>query len=228
MGAWQYRQTLTTHQLDGDGKVIAKGTWKSIVRPGDPLPPEYTSKHMEGKISFFESGADEDGVASKKKSAKKKPKTESDLETNRAESAVAAVQKFKLRERYQWTRLPDEMLQGENVYVIAFAPKPRQKANSREERFFSLLAGKMWVSQNDFSVLKAQAALQAPCSLFWIIARVTTFEFTYQLLPNPNNRLLRLSKANAKTVVSFPIFSIRQKHWQTVDKYEPRTARGSK
>ena len=24
---WQYYQTLTTHQLDGDGKVVAKGTW---------------------------------------------------------------------------------------------------------------------------------------------------------------------------------------------------------
>ncbi|PYJ10422.1 MAG: hypothetical protein DMF06_06465, partial [Verrucomicrobia bacterium] len=33
---WQYQQTLTTHQLDSDGKVVAKGTWRSIVRPGDP------------------------------------------------------------------------------------------------------------------------------------------------------------------------------------------------
>ena len=46
---WQYYQTLTTHQLDGAGKVVAKGTWTSIVRPGDPGPLEYTAQSMEGK-----------------------------------------------------------------------------------------------------------------------------------------------------------------------------------
>jgi hypothetical protein len=39
------------------------------------------------------------------------------------------------------------------------------------------------------------------------------------------NRLLRLTKASAKTVVTFPFYSVRQKHWQTVDKYEPRIPR---
>lgn len=225
--AWQYQQTLTTHQVDRDGKVVAKGTWKSIVRPGDPRPPEYTFKSMEGKLSFFESGAEEEGTATDR-SAKKKPTTKSDLETNRAESAVAAVRKFNLRNRYQWRRLPDANLGGESAYVISFVPKLKQRAHSREERFFSLLAGKMWVSQSDFSVLKAEAALQSPCSLFWIIARVTTFQFTYELEPNPTgNRLLRRSKATARTVVTFPFYSVRQKHWQTVDQYEPRTPRGS-
>ena len=48
---WQYHQTLTTEQLDSAGNVIAKGTWKSIVRPGDPRPLEFTSEKMEGKLS---------------------------------------------------------------------------------------------------------------------------------------------------------------------------------
>ena len=56
---WQYHQTLTTHQLDGAGKVVAKGTWQSIVRPGDPRPLEYTRESMEGKLSFFKAGAEE-------------------------------------------------------------------------------------------------------------------------------------------------------------------------
>ncbi|MEO5721442.1 MAG: hypothetical protein ABIR71_08240 [Chthoniobacterales bacterium] len=224
LGPWQYHQTLTTQQLDADGKVVAKGTWKSIVRPGDPKPPEYTFKSMEGKLSFFASGSEEEGTG--KPPAKSKPKTESELETNRAESAVAAVRKYKLRERYQWKRLPDASMGGESAYVLSFAPKPNQKARTREERFFSLLAGKMWVSQSDYSTVKAEVALQTPCPLFWLIARVTTFRFTYELEPNPGNRLLRLSKASARTVVTFPFYSVRQKHWQTVDKYEPRGPRG--
>jgi hypothetical protein len=219
---WQYYQTLATRQLDSAGKVIAKGTWRSIVRPGDPQPLEYISKSLEGKLSFFEEGAEEQETA-------KSPapeKTTSKSEKNQAESAVEAVRKYDLRNRYLWKRLPDENVAGEGAYVISFEPKPKQNTRSREERFFSLLAGKLWVSRSDFTVLKAEAALQSPCRLFWIIARVTTFQSTYELEPaRGGNRLLRLSRATAKTVVTFPLHAVRQNHWLTVTKYEPRTPR---
>src|SRR2546423_8755511 len=52
---WQYYQTLTTHQLDSSGNVTARGTWQSIVRPGDLRPLEYVAERMEGKLSFFKS-----------------------------------------------------------------------------------------------------------------------------------------------------------------------------
>jgi hypothetical protein len=222
---WQYHQTLTTYQFDSDQKVIAKGTWRSIVRPGDPQPPEFTAKSMEGKLSFFEAGAEEPEAATKDPGAvqaKSKP------EKNQTESAVEAVRKYNLRDRYLWKRLPDEDAAGEGAYVIAFEPKPKQNTKSREERFFGLLAGKLWVSRTDFTVLKAEAALQSPCQLFWIIARVTAFQLNYEVEPvRAGNRLLRLTKASAKTVVTFPFSSVRQRHWQRVEKYEPRTPRGS-
>lgn len=221
---WQYYQTLTTHQLDGAGKVVAKGTWRSIVRPGDPKPLEYISESMEGKLSFFQAGTDESAPG--KTSGTPAPRTKAEPERNQAESAVEAVRKYNLRDRYIWKRLPDENVIGESAYVLSFQPKPNQNTSSREERFFSLLAGRLWISADDFTVLKAQAALQSPCQLFWIIARVTTFQLNYELEPlRTSNRLLRLSKASAKTVVTFPFFSVRQRHWQTVDKYEPRTPR---
>lgn len=223
---WQYHQTLTTHQLDGAGKVVAKGTWHSIVRPGDPRPLEYTRESMEGKLSFFKAGTEDTAPA--KTPGTPQPKTRVEPEKNQAESAVEAVRKYNLRDRYLWKRLPDEIAAGESAYVIAFEPKPKQNTRSREERFFGLLAGKLWVSRSDFTVLKAEAALQSPCQLFWIIARVTTFQVTYEVEPaRAGNRLLRLTKATAKTVVTFPFYSVRQRHWQTVEKYEPRTARRS-
>jgi hypothetical protein len=222
---WQYYQTLTTQQLDSAGKVVARGTWRSIVRPGDPQPLEYTAKSMEGKLSFFEAGNEEEETAPKNPGPSK---ATSRSENNQAESAVEAVRKYDLRNRYVWQRLPDENAAGEGAYVIAFEPKPKQSTRSREERFFGLLAGKLWVSRSDFSVLKADAALQSPCHLFWIIAQVTTFQMTYELEPARGvNRLLRLSRATAKTVVTFPFYSVRQKHWQTITKYEPRTPRRS-
>jgi hypothetical protein len=221
---WQYYQTLTTHQMDSSGKVVARGTWQSIVRPGDPRPLEYTAERMEGKLSFFK--AESSSSSSATPSPKSKPRDEKE-EKNQAESAVEAVRKYNLRDRYIWKRLPDETVAGEGAYVLAFEPKPRQNTRSREERFFGLLAGKLWVSKSDFIILKAEAALQSPCQLFWIIARVTTFQFTYILEPSRSPRLFRLSRATAKTVVSFPFYAIRQRHWLTTDKFEPRTARGT-
>src|SRR5205814_684174 len=127
---------------------------------------------------------------------------------------------------YDWKRLPDATTAGEEAYVLRFTPKPKQNTSTREERFFGLLAARMWVSKNDFTVLRAEGALQSPASLFWIIARVTTFRFTYKLEPaHGTNPLLRLSRATATTVVSFPFYKVRQKHWHSVDKYEPRMPR---
>jgi hypothetical protein len=226
---WQYYQTLTTHQLDSSGNVTARGVWQSIVRPGDPRPLEYVGERMEGKLSFFKSDSSS-GSASPSSSSSPSPKakpSDSTEEKNQSESAVAAVRKYNLRDRYNWKRLPDATVTGEPAYVIAFEPKPSQIARSREERFFSLLAGKLWVSSKDFIILKMEVALQSPCHLFWILAQVTTFKFTYVLEPSRGPRLFRLSRATAKTVVSFPFYAVRQKHWLTIDKYEPRTARGT-
>jgi hypothetical protein len=226
---WQYYQTLTTHQLDSSGNVTARGVWQSIVRPGDPRPLEYVGERMEGKLSFFKSES-ASSSASSPSSASSSPKSKpSELseEKNQSESAVEAVRKYNLRDRYNWKQLPDATVTGETAYVIAFEPKPNQVARSREERFFSLLAGKLWVSQKDFVILKMEVGLQSPCHLFWILARVTTFQFTYVLEPSRGPRLFRLSRATAKTVVSFPFYAVRQKHWLTIDKYEPRTARGT-
>lgn len=226
---WQYYQTLTTHQVDSSGNVIARGTWQSIVRPGDPRPLEYVGERMEGKLSFFKSessSASASPSSSSSPSPKSKPPDSTD-EKNQSESAVEAVRKYNLRERYNWKRLPDATVTGETAYVITFEPKPNQVAHSREERFFSLLAGKLWVSPKDFIILKMEVALESPCHLFWILARVTTFQFTYVLEPPRGPRLFRLSRATAKTVVSFPFYAVRQKHWLTIDKYEPRTARGT-
>jgi hypothetical protein len=226
---YQYYQTLTTHQFDSSGNVTARGVWQSIVRPGDPRPLEYVGERMEGKLSFFKSDSSSASASSPSASSSpsKSKAPEQATEKNQSETAVEAVHKYNLRDRYNWKRLPDETVTGESAYVISFQPKPNQVAHSREERFFSLLAGKLWVIRNDFAILKMDVALQSPCHLFWILAQVTTFKFTYVLEPSHGPRLFRLSRATAKTVVVFPFVAVRQKHWLTIDKYEPRTARGT-
>ncbi len=226
---WQYRQTLRTHQFDSGGKVTANGSWESIVRPGDPRPLEYTAESMEGRLSFFKAGAEEPRPDAKSSPAAK-PKAGSDHdEQNQAELAVEAVRKYNLRDRYIWKRLPNDTASGESAYVIAFEPKPNQNTRTREERFFGQLTGRLWVSRADSTVLKAEASLRAPAQLFWVIARVTKFRVSYNLAPDSGaGRLLRAAKATAQTVVAFPFYEVRQRHWLTMDRYEPRTPRGAK
>src|SRR6476620_10143590 len=133
---WQYHQTLITRQMDSAGNVVAHGTWQSIASPGDPRPLEYTSSHVEGKLSFFKAQTSSSPAPSGTKA------TKTPEEKNQIESAVEAVRKYNLRDRYYWKRLLDENVAGESAYVISFEPKPRQNTKSREERFFGLLAGR--------------------------------------------------------------------------------------
>src|SRR5687768_6741324 len=94
---WQYHQTLTTHQLDNTGKVTARGTWQSIVRPGDPRPLEYTAERMEGKISFFKSESSSSSATSSSAPPSATKSKSREEEKNQAESAVEAVRKYNLR-----------------------------------------------------------------------------------------------------------------------------------
>jgi hypothetical protein len=219
--SWQYHQTLTTHQFDSRGNVVAKGTWRSIVRPGDPKPLEYTAAHVEGKLSFFKASSEEQGVNSSPAQRPSRPEHE---DKNQAEAAIDAVKKYNLRTRYLWKRAGDETIGGETASVLTFSPKPKQNTSTREERFFAQLGGRLWISQSDYTVLKAEASLQAPAHLFWVIARVTTFNVSYTLRPDTGaGRLLRKSRATAETVVTFPFYAVRQRHSLTVNKFEPRT-----
>src|SRR3982751_3170056 len=88
---WQYYQTLTTHQLDSSGNVVARGTWQSIVRPGDPRPLEYVAERMEGKLSFFKSESSSTSAPSSSPSVSKSKPPDSTQEKNQSESAVEAV-----------------------------------------------------------------------------------------------------------------------------------------
>ena len=111
---WQYHQTLITRQMDSAGNVVASGTWQSIVRPGDPRPLEYTSSRVEGKLSFFKAQTPSSPAPSGTKA------TKTPEEKNQTESAVEAVRRYNLRDRYKWRRLPDENVAGESAYVISF------------------------------------------------------------------------------------------------------------
>lgn len=221
---WQYHSTLTTRQYDEDGTIVGKGVWRLLIRPGERESFQVLSDTREGKLTLLEDKPDE---KAKKGGASSGPadggKKEDDTQPG---SAVEAVRKYSLRERYTWTRLPDGTAAGERAYVLRFEPRPGQSARSRQERFFSHLGGTIWISQEDFAPLKLTAGLRSTYRLFWIIARLTQLDLSYEVAPaRGGERLFRLSRAHVKSTVSLPFSTVRQQHWVSVDRYEPRTAR---
>src|SRR2546423_15026232 len=85
---WQYYQPLTTHQLDSSGNVTARGTWQSIVRPGDPRPLEYVGERIDGKLSFFKSESSSASASSASSPSSKSKAPEKTEEKNQSETAV--------------------------------------------------------------------------------------------------------------------------------------------
>ena len=222
--AWQYYTTLTTRQYDDDGGVIGRGTWRMLNRPGEKPSFRVLSEARDGKLTFIEDkpegkkdgkGGGDGGGGS----------VGGDDDPEKNLSVVEAAKKYGLRDRYTWTRLPDATVQGERAWVIGFEPRPGAPAKGKEERFFNQLGGTIWVSQSDSSALRMTASLRSPYRLFWIIARLTELELTYDLLPGRGDPLLRLSRGTAKSTVSIPFNTVRQRHWIAVEKFEPRMGR---
>lgn len=221
MKRWQYHQTLITEQLDKNGRMEAKGTWRSIYRQGDPDPVEIVSEKRVGTLSFFHRKK-QDKPSAKSKSGDQADETSSG---DRIETLGDLVKKYGLRERMLWKQLPDERAAGEMASVIQFSPLPGLKSKSREDRLLTVLSGTLWVSKIDGSVLKTEGRLDSPWSLFWVVARMTRLDFNYEAEAHPANRLLRKGKGGAETVVVFPFKTIRQKHSLSIEKFEPRTPR---
>lgn len=217
----QYRQRLLTYQLDAEGNIVGKAEWRSIVRPGEKDPIEYVYESKEGKVTFVEDKPEEG-----KKVGKGERKDEADAK-DQPGSIAAAIKKYNLRERYTWTRLPDETVAGERAWVLGFEPRPGVKSKSREERFLGQLGGKLFVSRESSVVLRAEVALRSTYRLFWVIARVTEMRLIYETLPQRGggDSLLRLIRAQAFNTVVLPFNTIRQRHWLTADTFEPRTPR---
>lgn len=219
----QYHQRLRTYQFDSEGGIAGKAEWRSIVRPGEKDPIEYTYEYKEGKVTFVDDKPE--GGRKKKGGGGKDGKDEEDAK-DQPGSIAAAVKKYNLRERYIWTRLPDATVAGERVFVLGFEPRPGMKAKGREERFLGQLGGQMFISREDYTVLKANVALRATYRLFWIIARVTELRMVYETLPPRGaERLLRPIRTEVFSTVVLPFNEIKQRHTLTADTFEARTPR---
>ncbi|HVY93330.1 MAG TPA: hypothetical protein VHA14_11295 [Bryobacteraceae bacterium] len=79
----------------------------------------------------------------------------------------------ELPEAFHFTLIREATLpDGHEVWVLAAAPKQRQGPLSREAKVLSGMRGYLWVEKESYRVVRAEASVTEPVSIFGIFARV--------------------------------------------------------
>ncbi len=93
---------------------------------------------------------------------------------------------LKIIDHYKYTIEGEETVDGVLCYKIAFTPKPDMPYSNREEKVLNNVAGHIWASERDFSLIKNEGALLRPVSVAWIFATLREMEFHFDAMLMPN------------------------------------------
>ncbi len=66
----------------------------------------------------------------------------------------------------------EETIDGHQSYALAATPRQRTGPLSRVAKIFAAMRGRMWVEEEDFHMIRADASVFKPVSIFGIFARV--------------------------------------------------------
>jgi hypothetical protein len=87
---------------------------------------------------------------------------------------------------YNYKLLGKENVKGLPCYKIRFTPKKDQPYHNREEKVSNELAGFLWISKSDYSLVRNTGVLTKPVSVAWFFATITDMEFLFETKTLPN------------------------------------------
>ena len=191
--AFDYDIDITREKLDENGKLVETIKDKTVVK-GDH-PPSYGTRSNTGNP--------EDEA---KKAAKEEP-----------------FELLKIIDHYTYKLEPDDVVNGEPCYKIAFIPKPDMPYHNREEKVLNSVSGFIWASKKDFSLMRDQGSLQEPVSVAWIFATLKEMQFRYdsQLLPNGDYGPLQVQY---RYLVSIPFSYLHERDTRKMSNFRLDTA----
>ncbi len=111
-----------------------------------------------------------------------------------------------------------EKVNGIDCYKIAFTPKPNLPYRNREEKVVHEVAGHLWISQKDYSLLQNEGTLQRPVAVGWIFATLRELEFRYESQPLPNGDF-GPKRVSYRFLVSIPFGKIHERHTRSISNY---------
>jgi len=73
---------------------------------------------------------------------------------------------------FDFTFAGEEVTNGHATYVLEARPRPVYRAPNRTEKILTGMQGRLWVDQESFHWVKAEAEVRKPVSIFGLFARV--------------------------------------------------------
>ena len=93
---------------------------------------------------------------------------------------------LKILDHYNYNLEGEETVDGVPCYKIGFTPKPDMPYDNREEKVLNAVAGHLWASTKDYSLIRNEGALLHPVSVAWIFASLREMEFHFDTMSLPN------------------------------------------
>jgi hypothetical protein len=199
---YEYDQKVEIEKLDAKGMIKGTDRLEMVVRPGAQASYTIVQDSSGGKV------IPGDATAKQAKMARESEKNKTT---------------FSLRElaaRYIVTKAGVEVVAGRKAHVLAFAPKPGLKFKDRTEKVLNRLYGRMWVSTEDYAILKTEAALREPVELAWMFASMKSLEFEYVTQPAAPGMVPKEFRLQFR--VEVPFRTIWQRQLITMFKFRPR------
>ena len=184
---------IKTERVDAGGAVLSSEAKGFTVRPGTDL--------ARTALVALDSG----------RTAREKDAAE-------ARKFLAAMDLQKLAPRFRMTRAGEETVQGRPCFVIAYAPRPGARYDNSEEKIMNGLAGRFWVTRDDFSILQSEGSLTAPVTVA-LVASVWRFDFSYRSLPLPAGGEPAPAAFEMFVAVKAPLYDLRQRQTSTMSNY---------
>lgn len=193
LAKYAYRQKVRTDKLNADGTVRETSEIAMEVRPGDDF-----AIVADGKGNVLS------------------PTQVTDRQRKQAKDSETLKASFSLRRlagRFDISLAGSDTVSGRPAWVLAFTPKPGQPYDNRIEKILNNLAGKMWVAQDDYSIVRTEAKLAREVDMAWFFASMVSLDYAYRADLSPDGTPPRLRPAEFDVTFDIDVVSrhIRQR-----------------
>jgi hypothetical protein len=194
--AFDYDIAITREKLDADKNVVSSETEKAVMR-GDRRP-DYKTR-----------SASTDPEQEQKSTSREEP-----------------FELLNIIDHYTYTLEGDEWVDGVDCYRIAFTPKPDLTYENREEKVLNNVAGHIWASKQDFSVIRNEGYLMHPVSVAWIFATLREMEFHFDVTRITNGDYAP-GRLQYRYLVGIPFTQLHERDTRIMSHYRPATDGGN-
>jgi hypothetical protein len=125
---------------------------------------------------------------------------------------------LNILDHYNYALEGEETMNGVLCYRIAFTPKPDMPYDNREEKVLNAVAGHLWASTKDYSLVRNEGALLRPVPVAWVFASLEKMNFHFDASPLPNGDY-GPREEQYSYLVSIPFFTLHERDTRQMSNY---------